>query len=70
MANIKMTDDFGREVSEARLLPLGGGANAIVGGASYLLEMKYRKREIAAGRPFDIPKWKSLKIYFKDGVIQ
>lgn len=59
-----MLDDFGNYCSEVRKLPLGDNANALVGKASYAIEMQGRReRNDLRG----CPSWESLEIYFKDG---
>jgi hypothetical protein len=60
-----MTDDHNHEVTEARLLPTGGGGNVIVGRQAYEKEMRFRRERIAAGAPFELPAWESLKVYFE-----
>lgn len=59
----RMLDDHGISCTHTRLLPIGGG-NAIVGKDSYKKEMAFRRSRIAEGVHFDLPDWKTLKIYF------
>jgi hypothetical protein len=50
--------------SQVRLLPTGGGGNAILCRACFRREMAYRydrNREVKGS--FDIPVWDSLKVY-------
>jgi hypothetical protein len=56
-------DDYQRECSETRILPIGGGGNLIVGRQSYEREMRWRKQRIDDGVPFDLPAWNDLAIY-------
>ena len=56
-------DDHGLLCAERRLLPTGGGGNIIVGFISYKKEMEFRVSRIAAGVHYELPDWKSLKIY-------
>ncbi len=69
-----MTDDFGHEVTEARVLPLGAGGNIICGHAGYLREMAHRRQMNGkmtvnkTGSDFwDTPAWASLVVYFTKG---
>lgn len=48
---------------ETRLLPTGGGGNVIVCIHHYHKEIAFRRERIAAGVPFDLPTWESLKVY-------
>lgn len=60
-----MLDDFDVESKDCRLLPIGGGGNAIVSRRSYRKEMIFRRernKEIGENA-FDIPKWEDLKRY-------
>lgn len=59
-----MNDDHDRPCSEIRVLPVGGGGNALVGLVSYRQEMAFRRDRIAAGVPFDLPTWESLAVYW------
>ena len=61
-------DDYGILCYERRLLPYGGGGNIIVGEESYKKEMAFRRERIKAGVPFDLPSWKSLKVYRTDAL--
>lgn len=65
-----MTDDFDHEVTEARVLPIGGGGNIICGRVGYEREMANRramnKRNGSAGQ-WDLPAWESLRVYFANG---
>ncbi len=66
-----MTDDFGHEVTEARVLPLGGGANIITGPKGYRLEMANRRHMNSRNGPdgqWDLPSWESLRVYFPEPV--
>ncbi len=65
-----MDDDHGLPCSEIRVLPVGGGGNALVGLKSYRKEMKFRRdrnRELGYAERFEMPSWDSLKIYWKAG---
>jgi hypothetical protein len=53
-------------LGEVRLLPTGGGGNAILCYACYEHEMRYRRSrnmDLAVREPFDTPPWESLKVY-------
>lgn len=65
-----MQDDYGYSVTEARVLPIGGGGNIICGRVGYEQEMKHRRFLNARNgldSQWDLPSWDSLKVYFKDG---
>lgn len=65
-----MNDDHDRPCSEIRVLPVGGGGNALVGLASYRQEIAFRKgrnRELGDAERFDLPTWDSLRVYWKAG---
>lgn len=69
-----ITDDYGYECTEARKLPLGGGANIICPRRGYEREMAYRRERNAAksgsmavANKFDTPSWESLEIYDGEG---
>lgn len=59
-----MTDDFGHECTEVRILPAGGGGNILCGRRGYEREMAFRRERLRAGVPFDLPTWETLEIYF------
>lgn len=54
---------------QVRVLPTGGGGNAILCKLCYKRELAYRKernRELLkqkTGTAFDLPAWESLKVY-------
>jgi hypothetical protein len=58
-----------KAAGEVRLLPIGGSGNAIFCRSCYAHEIKFR-RDMNRDRPpiyqYDLPKWKSLKIYEGD----
>jgi hypothetical protein len=51
------------EAGEVRFLPYGGGGNILCCFKCYLNEMKFRTQKNNEGIPFEIPKWKNLKVY-------
>jgi hypothetical protein len=54
------------EHGEVRLLPTGGGGNAILCRACFRHEIYYRAQrnwELDGAAAFDIPLWESLKVY-------
>lgn len=62
-----MLDDFGDEVTEARILPTGGGSNIICGISGYQQEMQFRRernKELSKTAKFALPAWETLKVYF------
>lgn len=62
-----MNDDHDRPCTEIRVLPVGGGGNALVGLASYRQEIAFRKernRELGDAERFDLPSWDSLRVYW------
>lgn len=63
-----MIDDYGLEVTEARILPLSDGSNLIIGYLAYTREMQYRRERLREGLQFDIPLWHQLKPYYQHGV--
>ena len=55
-----------KPAGEVRLVPCGGGGNAILCRACYLHEMAWRRqrnRELDEGCRFDLPSWDELTIY-------
>jgi hypothetical protein len=51
---------------EVRILPLDGGANAILCGRCFTREIKWRRLRnitLVGDQKFDLPKWKTLQIY-------
>ena len=65
-----ITDDFGHEVTETRVLPLNGGANIICGVIGYHREIANRRdmnRTLSKDAQWDLPAWPSLRVYFTDG---
>jgi hypothetical protein len=51
---------------QVRLLPIGGGGNAILCYACYCHEIEWRQernKELDGAGRFDIPDWTDLKIY-------
>jgi hypothetical protein len=49
---------------EVRLLPTGGGGNAILCRSCFEHEILYRRyRNESNGAEFDLPTWASLKVY-------
>ncbi len=51
---------------EVRVLPTGGGSNAILCRACFCYEMDFRRernRDLADSCKFDLPTWESLKVY-------
>lgn len=64
-----MTDDFGHECTEVRVLPYGGGGNILCGHRGYCREIAgriERNRELAPNCRYDLPAWESLKVYFPE----
>jgi len=62
----KFVDDWGIIADEVRLLPYGGGGNVIVSRKSYEREINWRKEQIKAGIPFELPTWESLRVYVSE----
>ena len=60
---MKFTDDLNKPCDEMRYLPYSKDGNILVCHSSYLREITWRKEQIKAGRPYDLPTWESLKIY-------
>jgi hypothetical protein len=59
--------DHGHETSEQiRRLDTGGGGGILVCRAHYEHEMRFRRGRIAAGVPFDLPKWSELAVYSEE----
>lgn len=64
-----LTDDYGLECKEIRVLPLGGEGNILCSYQGYLREIKYRierNKELAESCRFDTPKWDDLAVYDKE----
>ncbi len=62
-----MEDDFGDEVTEARILPVGDAGNSICGIKGYMQEMQFRRernKKLGESAQYDLPAWESLKVYF------
>ena len=59
----KFTDDKNVECNEMRFLPYSSDGNILVCYRSYCEEIRWRKWQIEAGVPFDLPSWESLKVY-------
>jgi len=56
-------DKCGRSSGEVRLLPTGGGGNAILCHRCFNYEMSFRRVRIEEGVEFDLPEWESLPVY-------
>lgn len=70
MKHETMLDDHGDTVTEARVLPTGGGSNIICGRRGYEKEMKFRREEnkrLTESARYDLPTWESLPVYFSNG---
>lgn len=61
-------DDYGLEVTEARILPIHDGSNIIIGYLAYTKEMQYRRERLRQGLHFDLPLWHQLKLYYQHGI--
>jgi hypothetical protein len=48
---------------KVRMLPLTAISNLLLCYSCYRYEIKYRKKCLAEGMPYDLPGWKDLKIY-------
>lgn len=65
-----MSDDYDDTVTEARILPTGGGSNIICGRRGFNQEIAFRKernKTLEGSARFDLPTWESLTVYFKNG---
>lgn len=65
----KIIDDYGDEVTEARILPIGGSGNIICGRRGFNREMNFRRernKTLDDSAKFPLPSWDSLKIYGED----
>jgi hypothetical protein len=51
---------------QVRILPIGGGANVFLCFDHYVQEMQFRRERIAAGVPFDLPEWETLRVYSEE----
>lgn len=63
-----ITDDYGYECHETRLLPLGGGANIICSRRGFDREIAFRKKRNSSrvnpvATPFLFPAWEDLEVY-------
>lgn len=70
MKHETMSDDYGDEVTEARVLPTGGGSNIICGKKGFNQEMQYRRernKTLTDSAKFALPTWESLTVYFSNG---
>jgi hypothetical protein len=48
---------------QVRILPTGGGSNAILCKSCYINEIEFRKYRINQGVDYELPKWEDLKVY-------
>jgi len=59
--------DYGHQTpAEIRVLPVGGGGNALLCHRHYLVEMdfrRYRNRDLDDACKFDLPAWEDLEVY-------
>lgn len=70
MKHKTMLDDYGDEVTEARVLPMGGAGHIICGRNGYKKDIAFRMQEnkrLTESARYDLPAWESLRVYFKDG---
>lgn len=63
-----LTDDFGYECRELRVLPLNGNGNILVSPQGLERELKHRRminKDLAESCKWDLPKWEDLRVYDK-----
>lgn len=61
-----LTDDFGYQCLEIRVLPSNGDANTLCGKQGYMREIEHRKymnQRLGDGQKWKLPAWEDLKIY-------
>lgn len=66
-----LTDDYGYQTKELRILPSGGDSNILCGKQGYEREMRYRQernKELGDAFKFKLPKWEDLRIYQSEEV--
>ena len=64
-----LTDDYGYQTNELRVLPSGGSSNILCSRRGYESEIAWRRernKELEEGCQFKLPTWEELRIYDKE----